>query len=155
MRNDNPSGLALLNTLHAPAGLTAFALILTFWTSTLVVEIFGSPTAVAWVKTAIAWGLLILVPAIAITGISGFRMARGSQSREVVNKKKRMPLIGANGVFILVPAAITLAVLAARGDFGPLFVTVQTFELIAGAVNLTLMALNIRDGRRLTGWKRA
>jgi hypothetical protein len=155
MRNDTASGLATLTKLHVPAALTAFALILVFWTSTIAVEILGSTAAVAWVKSAIAWGLLILVPAIAITGISGFRMAQGSQNRDVLNKKRRMPLIGANGVFILAPAAITLAILAARGDFGPMFVTVQTFELIAGAINLTLMALNIRDGRRLTGWKRA
>jgi hypothetical protein len=40
---------------------------------------------------------------------------------------------------------------ASRGDFGSLFHAVQAVELIAGAINLALMSLNIRDGLRLTG----
>lgn len=60
-----------------------------------------------------------------------------------------MPVIAGNGIAILVPAAITLAILSARGEFGTPFVIVQTIELLAGAVNLALIASNIRDGMRL------
>jgi hypothetical protein len=61
-----------------------------------------------------------------------------------------MPLIAGNGLLILIPAAFTLASLASHAPFGSLFYAVQAVELIAGAVNLALMSLNIRDGLRLT-----
>ena len=62
-----------------------------------------------------------------------------------------MPFIAANGVLILIPCALYLAALASRGEFGGGFYAVQALELAAGAVNLTLMSLNIRDGVRLSG----
>lgn len=62
-----------------------------------------------------------------------------------------MPFIAGNGLLILIPAALYLATLASRGEFGGLFYAIQTIELVAGAVNLMLMSLNIRDGFRLTG----
>jgi hypothetical protein len=127
----------------------AFLTILTFWTSTVAAELFASNDIIAAVKLAIPWGLLILVPALAVTGLSGMRTAGASTSPLIIGKKRRMPLIAGNGLLILVPAAFTLAWLAAHREFGGLFYTVQTVELAAGAVNLILMALDIRDGRRL------
>jgi hypothetical protein len=47
------------------------------------------------------------------------------------------------------PAALYLATLASCGEFGSLFYRVQALELVAGAANLTLVSLNIRDGLRL------
>ena len=62
-----------------------------------------------------------------------------------------MLFIAGNGVLILIPAALYLSALASRGEFDGIFYSVQAIELIAGAINLTLMSLNIRDGLRLTG----
>lgn len=42
--------------VHLIAGITAFALIVTFWTSTVASELFGDGAAVAAVKQAILWG---------------------------------------------------------------------------------------------------
>jgi hypothetical protein len=103
------------------------------------------------VKQAIVWGLLILAPALAITGASGTRMAGASSNPGIVRKKRRMAFIAGNGLLILIPAALCLASLASRGTFGGLFYGVQAIELVAGAINLTLMSLNIREGLRLTG----
>ena len=141
----------MLKRIHQFAGIIGFLTILTFWTSTVASELFGSVEMIAAVKQAIPWGFLILVPALAITGASGFRMAGTSSEPRIVRKKRRMPFIAGNGVLILIPAALYLATLASRGEFGSLFYGVQAIELIAGAVNLTLMLLNIRDGLRLTG----
>ena len=47
------------------------------------------------------------------------------------------------------PCAVVLDHLAQQGSFGAAFLAVQAVELAAGAVNITLMALNMRDGRRL------
>jgi hypothetical protein len=44
---------------------------------------------------------------------------------------------------------------AAAGAFDTSFYLLQAIELLAGAVNLSLMALNIRDGLRMSGRLRA
>lgn len=137
--------------VHPIAGVVGFVTILIFWTSTAASEMFGSVETITAVKRAIPWGLLILAPALAITGATGFRMAGVSTDPRVLRKKHRMPFIAGNGLLILVPAALYLAALASRGEFGNVFYGVQAIELVAGAINLTLMALNIRDGLRLAG----
>lgn len=141
--------------VHGIAGTAAFVIILTFWTTTVGSELLAGAATVAAVKQAIAWALLLLVPALAITGLTGFRLAGGSAAPAIVAKKRRMPFIAANGVLVLVPCAITLAVLSARGDFGPAFQAVQTLELLAGLTNLVLIGQNIRDGLALTGRRAA
>jgi hypothetical protein len=44
---------------------------------------------------------------------------------------------------------------AAAGTFNTTFYIVQALELLAGATNLVLMGLNIRDGFKLSGRFRA
>jgi hypothetical protein len=61
-----------------------------------------------------------------------------------------MPFIALNGIAVLVPCAILLQQRAAAGQFDQIFTVVQAVELIAGAINLTLIGLSIRDGFRLT-----
>ena len=60
-------------------------------------------------------------------------------------------MIAANGVVVLIPAALYLASKAQAGQFDTSFYIVQVIELIAGAVNITLLGLNMRDGLRLSG----
>lgn len=141
-----------VRTLHRIAALLAALCIATFLFASIGVELFGTPQAVAKLKALIvAPGLWLLVPALAATGASGFALARARGGRLVQAKRRRMPLIAANGLLVLLPSAIVLARLAAAGDFGALFVGVQALELAAGAVNLALMGLNIRDGMKLSG----
>jgi hypothetical protein len=141
----------MLRRIHPAAGIVGFLMILTFWTSTVATELLGSPDAVAAVKQAIPWGLLVLVPALAVAGATGLRMAGASSDPTVARKKARMPFIAGNGLLVLVPAALYLAALAGRGEFGTVFYAVQAVELAAGAANLVLMSLNILDGLRLAG----
>lgn len=139
-------------TVHLLAGILASSVIATFFASTILVELFGSYETVARVKALIVTpGLWILIPAIAATGGSGFSLSRSRQGRLVGNKKKRMPFIAANGILVLVPSAIFLNLWAAQGMLDTRFYLLQGVELLAGAVNLTLMGLNIRDGLRLSG----
>ena len=138
--------------VHRSAGLIATLCIATFFTSTLLVELFGSDTMIAQVKALIVSpGLFILVPAIAITGGSGFALAGRRKGGLIDKKKKRMPFIAANGILILLPAAIYLNHLASMAHFNSTFYLVQVIELVAGATNLFLMSLNIRDGLKLSG----
>ena len=144
-----------MKRVHPIAGFIGFLTILCFWMSTLVVELFGNAAAILAVKTGILWGMIVLVPSLAITGATGFRLAGPVRTGLVRAKQRRMPVIAANGLLILVPCAIVLQRLAADGQYTSMFYALQALELIAGAVNLTLMGLNIRDGLRMTKRRRA
>lgn len=136
--------------IHPIAGALALLTILAFWLSTAAVELLGSPAAVAAVKTAIPWGFLLLIPALILTGGTGFALARGRRHGGRLGAKiRRMPWIAANGLLILMPSAFFLAHKARSGAFDAGFFAVQALELAAGAANIALMALNMRDGWRM------
>lgn len=140
--------------IHAVAGVLAIILVTTFMAATIVVEIVGDPGAVLAVKTLILYALLALVPSIMIAGGSGRSLASGRTAPVFRRKKRRTAAVAMIGLFVLVPSAFVLRDLAAVGDFGTTFVAIQAAELLGGAVNLTLLALNARDGRKLTSARR-
>ncbi|MEO5362676.1 MAG: hypothetical protein H7838_03515 [Magnetococcus sp. DMHC-8] len=137
------------NRIHALAGLLAMLTIATFWLSTLISELFLSIETVVWVKQSIVSGVLVLIPLLMITGGSGFALGKGSTHPLIGQKRRRMPVIALNGLLILLPAAFYLSWRAQAGLLDGLFYGVQAVELLAGAVNLSLMGLNARDGMRL------
>jgi len=137
--------------IHASAGTLAMLTIAVFWTSTLVSEIFMDYASVAAVKHAIVYGLFLLVPFMAATGGTGFALGKMRKGPLLDQKKKRMAIIGANGLLVMIPAAIFLNGKAAAGEFDAMFYSVQVVELVVGVVQLTLMGVNFRDGLRLAG----
>lgn len=137
--------------IHPMAGAVALTIIAIFWLSTALTELFASHASVTVVKTAIPWGFLLLVPALAVTGASGFLLAKGRRAGVIGAKIRRMRLIAANGVLVLVPAALFLASKAKAAEFDTTFYAVQILELLAGAVNIGLIGLNMRDGLRIKG----
>lgn len=142
----------MLKRLHLTASLLALLCIATFFVSTLLVESMGTLHAIAQLKQLIVSpGLWVLIPAMAVAGASGMGLSRARQGRLIASKQKRMPFIAANGLLVLVPCAIVLNQWASAGSFDTGFYLVQIIELIAGATNLTLMGLNVRDGLRLSG----
>ena len=62
-----------------------------------------------------------------------------------------MRIVAANGLIVMLPSAIGLHVLAAKGDFGAVFVTVQAIEILGGLAQLYLLGRNFRDGLKLSG----
>lgn len=138
--------------IHFFTGLLATLTIAAFFSASLLSEQLGSTEAIGEVKAWIVMpGLFILIPAIAGTGISGFILSTSRSGRLIATKKKRMPLIAANGILILVPCAIFLDRWAAGGSFDTTFYVVQGLEFLAGGTNLALVGLNIRDGLRMSG----
>ncbi|MCH9697850.1 MAG: hypothetical protein K0U68_07100 [Gammaproteobacteria bacterium] len=138
--------------IHLVAAIVALFCIASFFTATILVELFGSEKSISTVKSLIVTpGLFILIPVIAITGGTGFACARYGKSRLIDGKQKRMPFIAANSLLILLPCAIFLNQWASVGLFDTKFYSVQGIELLAGAVNLILMSMNMRDGLRMTG----
>jgi hypothetical protein len=144
---------ATIRRAHLVAGLLGFLAILIFWTSTAATELSGSHAAIAAVKSGILWGMLVLVPAMALAGATGFGLGGRSKAALVTAKRRRMPVIALNGLLVLLPSAVFLAGRAGSDTFDAAFYTVQAIELVAGALNLVLMGLNIRDGLRLSGWR--
>ncbi|TDF41380.1 hypothetical protein EYS14_00520 [Alteromonadaceae bacterium M269] len=138
--------------IHAIGAIITMLCIASFFTSTLIVELFGSKESVLTIKSLVVNpGLFILIPAIAAAGITGFILAKNRKGTLVTNKKKRMPIIAANGLLVLTPCAIFLNQWAESGTFDTRFYLVQSLELLAGAVNLVLMRINLKDGLRMTG----
>ena len=137
--------------IHAAAGMLAMLFISSFWISTAISELFLTHEAMAAVKHAILMAMWLLIPAMAATGASGFSLSRGRTGGLCERKKRRMRVIALNGGLILLPAAYFLNSKASAGDFDATFFAAQALELLAGALNLTLMGLNLRDGLRMTG----
>lgn len=137
--------------IHPVAGVVALLTITTFWLSTVLSELFASETLVTAVKTAIPWGFLLLIPALAAAGGSGFALAKGRRAGLAGTKARRMPFIAANGILVLIPAALFLAYKASHAEFDSVFYAVQAVELTAGAANITLLGLNMRDGLKMKG----
>jgi hypothetical protein len=138
--------------IHLTAATIATLCIGSFFICSIIVELFGNHASITMIKSLIVSpGLFILVPAIAITGATGFSLAVQRKGGLIDKKKKRMPFIGVNGILILLPSALYLDRLATNGNFDTAFFLVQGLELIAGGTNLLLMTLNIRDGFKLSG----
>ena len=64
-------------TVHPLAGGVAILMIATFWLSTAISELSGSKPFVVFVKTLIPWGFIILIPALAAVGGTGFTLSGG------------------------------------------------------------------------------
>lgn len=137
--------------IHALAGSLALLLIASFWSATLVSELFLDSTAIRTVKQGIVAGLFVLIPCLAVSGASGALLGRGRSGRLLKRKRKRMAMAAANGLLVLLPAALYLNAKAQTGTFDTAFLAVQGLELVAGAGQFLLLALNARDGRRLSG----
>ena len=141
----------MLKIIHPVAGALTILTISTFWLSTVLSELFASEAVIVAVKTAIPWGFLLLVPALIATGGSGFALAKGRRGGVIGAKVKRMPVIAANGVLVLIPSALFLAYKATVNEFDAIFYAVQALELVAGATNIMLLGLNMRDGLKMKG----
>lgn len=137
--------------IHAFAGAIAFITIFCFWTSTVYSELFSSYQLVTQVKAWILQGMYVLIPAMIVVAGSGFSLASKRSGKLIGRKKKRMPVIALTGLLVLLPAAFYLHHKAVIGSFDTGFYWVQGIELIAGASNLSLMFLNIKDGLKMTG----
>lgn len=137
--------------IHPLAGAIAVLTIATFWISTAASELSGSRELIISVKSTIPWGFLLLVPALAVAGGSGFALAKGRRGGVISVKIKRMPIIAVNGLLVLIPAALFLATKAQANELDTSFYVVQAVELLAGAANIALLSRNMGDGFKMTG----
>lgn len=144
----------VLRRLHVGASVTALITITSFLAATVISETTGDEAVVASVKFVIARTVVCLVVAMVAAAVSGRRLGR-SRSPLIRRKLRRMQVVAVVGTLVLVPCAIALDQLAARGQFGTAFAILQSIELTGGAVNLTLLLLNLRDGMALMVQRRS
>jgi hypothetical protein len=135
-----------LRVLHAAASTLGLLIITLFFVSSVAAEIAGDRGTIVLVKTGIVYALFSLVPVMAVAGASGKRLAGTSRAPVILRKMRRMKLVAINAFVLLIPCAVTLYWLASHGRFGWQFAAVQTVELLAGAMNIVLLGLNLRDG---------
>ena len=121
--------------IHAAAVVAGFLFIASFWSSSVIAELFFNHAEVAAVKQAIAYALIIFVPLMAVGGITGKKLAL---------PRSLMPKIALNGALVLLPCALVLNYLAQNSQFGTLFYSIQAVELVAGAINSTMITLHLR-----------
>lgn len=137
--------------VHAAAGSLALLLVSCFLLATIASELSMDVGNVVLAKTAILYGIFILIPAMMIAGGSGFSLASGRAGPVIGTKKKRMRLIAANGAMVMLPSAIWLYWSATQGAFGASFMIVQAVELAGGVLQFYLLAKNFHDGLRISG----
>lgn len=135
--------------IHAAAGAVALLTVACFWLATVTAELSGHAETMAAVKSGVLAGMAVLIPAMIVVGASGFSLGQGWKSPIVQQKKRRMRIVAANGLLVLLPSAYVLAGWAEDGRFDAAFFVVQALELAAGAVNIALLSLNMRDGLAL------
>jgi hypothetical protein len=138
-----------IRILHTAASSLGLLLVAAFLTATVAAELSGDPALLARVKAGIVAALWVLVPAMAVAGATGQRLAGRSTAPIVSGKARRMRFVAANAVLVLVPCALVLDRLAGAGQVDGRFMLVQAVELVAGGANLTLLGLNMRDGLRM------
>ncbi|MGF1708411.1 hypothetical protein [Enterovibrio baiacu] len=138
-----------LTVIHRTAGVVAFLTIAAFFSSTVYSEFFGDQALVVQVKHAILWCLPLLIGSMMLTGLSGNKLYPAKGKGVMGRKQMRMKLAAMNGTLVMLPAAVFLFFKASAGEFDAYFWTVQGIELVGGALNLSLIGLNIRDGLSL------
>ena len=141
----------ILVRVHLAAAVGALVIISAFLVSSAATELFGSPGDVRVLRHVILLGLPLLIGCLAATALTGRRLAGRSRAPVVRRKQRRMQAVAAAGLMVLVPCAVALNYLAGSAAAGVLEIT----EIVAGGLNLALLALNFRDGRGLTRRRRS
>ncbi|MDO6500749.1 hypothetical protein [Photobacterium sanguinicancri] len=140
---------AAVKIVHRLAGIIALLMITTFFTSSVVTDLFGSYATITLVKQTILQWVAVLVLSMMVVGISGKKLYPAEPKGVLAVKAMRLKIAAFNGVVILIPAAYFLAAWSAEGLFDARYWLLQVVELLAGATNATMIGLNIRDGVRL------
>jgi hypothetical protein len=140
----------ILVRIHLAGAMGALAIIAAFLASSTVTELFGSPGDVRVLRHVILIGLPLLIGCMAAAGLTGRSLAGRSRAPVVRRKQRRLQIVAAAGLLVLIPCAVILNFLAGSAHAGVLPGALEITEIVAGGVNLALLALNFRDGRGLT-----
>ena len=77
-----------LSLAHRLSSISAYLLIMSFFISTVLVELFGDHQAILFVKAYISYAIWAVVPLMAAAGITGSKMAPNVKKGPLAAKKK-------------------------------------------------------------------
>ena len=137
-------------TAHIIATSIAVLTIGCFFSFSIIAEIVGNEEFIKHVKTGILYCLPVLVFVMPMLAITGKKLAGKSKSPIITTKLKRMKFVTFNGI-ILISLAVYLYFRAINNNIDGTFLCVQIIEILFGAINLTLLGLNIKAGMKLSG----
>lgn len=135
---------------HFIAAITATLTIVTFFTLSLIAEIRGNEDFIRGVKAFILYALPVMILAMPILKLTGDKLAGKSKSPLIALKAKRMKFVLVNGM-MLISLAIFLYYRSHYQQIDDIFLIAQIAEFAFGLANLTLIALNAKDGFQLSG----
>ncbi|SEH33401.1 hypothetical protein [Magnetospirillum fulvum] len=134
----------LIHPLAARATLGLFVLI---WGSAVAAGLFADREMLAFIKEVVVWTLFLLTPLTMLTAGTGLILGRARPGPITDRKRRRLRLIVAIGIVILLPATLVLDAMVQSDSYdATLFLVFQGIELVAGLVLLTLMGISVRDG---------
>jgi hypothetical protein len=136
--------------IHLIAAIVAVITIISFFSSTVIVELTGNHEKVIRLKSVIFYSLPLLIVAMPTIAITGARLASNSQHPDITSKRRRMKWITTNGIS-LVAIACFLFYYSANNQIDRTFFVFQAAELVLGLSNIVLLGLNFRAGLRLSG----
>jgi hypothetical protein len=140
--------------VHAVSASLATLTVATFWTSTVVSELFLGADAVVLVKHCIAlYGLVPMTLFMILAGATGNALAKAKNrtGRMLDAKAKRMSVLRLNGLLLMVPLALFLNWKAGSQDFDTTFYVAQAVELLVGLLQLSMLLSNFSSGLLLSG----
>ena len=141
----------MIKTIHPLAGALALLTIAAFWPSTAFAELFASEATVIIVKTAIPWSFLALIPALMVAGGSGLYAGGKAAWRYHRYEDQAHAADCSQRHFDPDPLGAIPRTKVSAGEFDTGFYVAQAIELAAGAANIALLGLNMRDGLKMKG----
>jgi predicted Co/Zn/Cd cation transporter (cation efflux family) len=110
----------VLVRIHLVTAAGALAVISAFLLSSTVTELIGDPGEVRGLRHAILLALPLLIGCLAASALAGRRLAGRSRAPAVRRKQRRMQVVAALGLVVLVPCAVALNYLAGSAAAGGL-----------------------------------
>src|SRR5688500_11621019 len=101
--------------IHAVAGVLALTLLAVALLASLTVEVMQQLPASVSVKRVTVYGVALLLPLLAVSGITGLGMVGKRRGRLIQGKQRRLLVSADLTLLVLVPCAVALSVLPARG----------------------------------------
>lgn len=139
-----------LKLLHRMASTTAFLMIISFMTSSLVSEFIGNHILIATVKRTILYALSLLIICMILTAVSEKKLAiLNPNNPYVLRRVKRIKWIGLNGIVFLTPLAIVLNYLAQNNKIDTTFYLLQSLEITCGLINIFLFTKMFIDEKKI------
>lgn len=135
---------------HLIAATATAMTIISYFTSTAIVELTGNKEKIILLKSIIFYSLPILIVSMPTLVVTGNRLAGNSTHPDIISKKSRMKWIAINGLTLIALASILFS-LAVDNAIDRRFYFFQAAELALGLTNIALIGINFRTGLKLSG----